>query len=330
MESTRKQLIDLLKEQDSHISGQQLSEALDISRTAVWKHMNELKKDGYEIEAIQRKGYKIVSSPDKVSKNTLQWGLNTKWIGQHLYHYPQVESTQDIVHQLAKEGKPHGTVVIADEQVKGKGRMAREWHSPEGKGVWMSILLRPDLPPVQAPQLTLLTATVLANVMDKRSALVPSIKWPNDILVHHKKVAGILTEMQAEQDRIQYVVLGIGINVNQEDGEIPSMIAHKASSLKMESGEKWDIQEFVQSILSTFEKTYDSFIEEGFQEIKQEWERYGYKIGEKVTISTMRRDFKATLLGIEADGALLAKDEQGEMEKLYSAEIHWGEGGYHA
>lgn len=330
MESTRKQLIDLLEKQESHISGQQLSEELNISRTAVWKHMNELKKDGYGIEAVQRKGYKIVSYPDKVSKNTLQWGLETEWLGQHLHHYPQVESTQDIVHQFAKQGKPHGTVVIADEQVKGKGRMAREWSSPEGKGIWMSFLLRPLLPPVQAPQLTLLTATVLAQVIAEESDLCPRIKWPNDILVNHKKVSGILTEMQAEQDRIQYVVLGIGINVNQNEKDIPTSLAHKASSLKMESDKEWDIQRTIQAILRSFETTYDTFIEQGFQGVKQEWERYGYKIGEKVTISTMKRNFNATLVGIEADGALIAKDEEGNIEKLYSAEIHWGEGGYHA
>ncbi|MCA0970371.1 biotin--[acetyl-CoA-carboxylase] ligase [Halobacillus litoralis] len=330
MESTRKRLIDLLEKQEEHISGQQLSEQLDISRTAVWKHMKELRKDGYEIEAVQRKGYKIVSSPDKVSENTLRWGLDTHWIGCELHHFSQVESTQDIVHRLAKENKPHGTVVIADEQLKGKGRMAREWHSPEGKGIWMSLLLRPTLPPVQAPQLTLLTATVLAKVIDECSELSPAIKWPNDILIHHKKVSGILTEMQAEQDQIQYVVLGIGMNVNQNEDEIPSSIAHKASSLKLESGDEWDIPKTIQTILRTFETTYDAFIKSGFEQVKYEWERYGYRIGEKVTISTMKRTFEAVLIGIEPDGALRARDMDGKVEKLYSAEIHWGEGGYHA
>ncbi|MBA2173899.1 biotin--[acetyl-CoA-carboxylase] ligase [Halobacillus locisalis] len=330
MESTRKQLIDLLENEQGHISGQQLSEALNISRTAVWKHMNELKKDGYEIEAVRRKGYKIVSYPDKISGNTLQWGLDTAWIGQQLYHYDQVESTQDIVHQMAKQGKPHGTVVIADEQVKGKGRMAREWHSPQGKGIWMSILLRPPLPPVQAPQITLLTATVLAEMVAAESTLDPQIKWPNDILVNHKKVSGILTEMQAEQDRIQYIVLGIGMNVNQDAVDLPPAIAHKASSLKEESGMEWNIQRTIQSILRTFETTYDQFIDKGFEQVKAKWEHYGYRIGERVTISTMRDTWEATLIGIESDGALRAKRDYGKVEKLYSAEIHWGEGGYDA
>ncbi|MBN9653052.1 biotin--[acetyl-CoA-carboxylase] ligase [Halobacillus sp. GSS1] len=330
MESTRKELIELLNHLEGHISGQELSDRLGISRTAVWKHMNELKKDGYEIEAVQRKGYKILSSPDKISENTLRWGLGTKWLGHELHHYDQVESTQEIVHQLAKQGKPHGTVVIADEQVKGKGRMSRNWDSPKGKGIWMTILLRPNLPPVQAPQITLLAATVLARMIAERSTLVPQIKWPNDLLINHKKVSGILTEMQAEQDTIQYIVLGMGMNVNQEDREIPSDIKYKASSLKIESSEHWNIQQTVQHILRLFEETYERFESHGFASIKKDWEHFGYKIGEEVTISTMRKTWQATLIGIEPDGALRARSIDGEEEKLYSAEIHWGEGGYHA
>ncbi|MFC7060430.1 biotin--[acetyl-CoA-carboxylase] ligase [Halobacillus seohaensis] len=330
METTRNRLIQLLNQEEGYISGQQLSEQLSISRTAVWKHMKELEKDGYEMESVQRKGYRILSSPNKVSENTLQWGLNTSWIGHHLYHYDEVSSTQEIAHQLAKQGKPHGTVVVANEQLEGKGRMARPWHSPKGKGIWMSILLRPDLSPVQAPQLTLLAATVLAEVIARRSNLSPQIKWPNDILINHKKVSGILTEMQAEHDQIQYVVLGIGINLNQLDEEIPSEIRHKASSLQVESMQDWLIAETIQDILMNFETTYDEFSVEGFNHVKEIWEQYGYKIGDKVTITTMKRKWEATLVGIEADGALNTRDMYGTEEKLYSAEIEWGEGAYDA
>ncbi|UOQ42733.1 biotin--[acetyl-CoA-carboxylase] ligase [Halobacillus salinarum] len=330
MESTRKQLINILEKQKEHISGQELSDQLNISRTAIWKHMNELKKDGYQIEAVQRKGYKIISYPDKISENTLQWGLETSWIGKELHHYDQVESTQAIAHRMAKQGKPHGTVIVADEQVKGKGRMSRPWHSPKGKGIWMSLLLRPELAPIQAPQLTLLAATVLAELISHYSELDPKIKWPNDILVNHKKISGILTEMQAEQDQIQYVVLGIGINVNQEEDEIPEEIRHKASSLKIESNKTWEVQTVIQHILRLFEQTYDQYLDSGFEHVKSIWEHYGYRIGEEVKISTMKRSWKAFLVGIEPDGALLARDDSGNEEKLYSAEIHWGEGGYHA
>ncbi|WP_082234013.1 biotin--[acetyl-CoA-carboxylase] ligase [Halobacillus massiliensis] len=330
MESTRNRLIHILNKNEGYQSGQELSDQLGISRTAVWKHMKELEKDGYEIEAVQRKGYRIVSSPDKISENTIQWGLKTKWMAGQLHHFEEVSSTQEIAHQLAKQGKPHGTVVIADQQLSGKGRMERPWDSPKGKGIWMSMLLRPKLPPIQAPQLTLLTATVLAEVIEQKTGLKPQIKWPNDILIQHKKMAGILTEMQAEQDQIQYVVIGTGLNINQKAEDIAQEIHYKATSLLMETQEEWGIQDFIQSLLVQFEETYDRYIEEGFQHVKQKWETYGYKIGEEVEITTLRKSWKATLLGIEPDGALRARDREGNEEKLYSAEIHWGEGGYHA
>ncbi|MBM7552488.1 biotin--[acetyl-CoA-carboxylase] ligase [Thalassobacillus pellis] len=331
MESTRQKMIKLLaNNRTGYISGQELSRQLSVSRTAIWKHMKELEKDGYIIEAAPKKGYRIIDFPDKVSQNTLRWGLNTTWAGQELFHYNQVASTQEIAHKLAAEGHPHGTLVVADEQVKGKGRMARPWHSQKKDGIWMSLLLRPDLPPVQAPQITLLAATVLAKAIASASQVEPQIKWPNDLLINHKKMAGILTEMQAEQDQIQYVVLGMGININQDPGKFPDEIKKKATSLRQETGETWNITWLIQLILETFENTYEQFVHEGFGTVKKTWEQYGYKIGEQVTISTMRKTWEATLLGIEADGALLVKGIDGREEKLYSAEIHWGEGGYNA
>ncbi|MFD1018464.1 biotin--[acetyl-CoA-carboxylase] ligase [Thalassobacillus hwangdonensis] len=331
MASTRMKLINLLENNRAeYISGQELSNQLDISRTAVWKHMKQLELDGYQIEAAPRKGYRIISNPDKVSQNTLQWGLETKWMGKHLHHYDQVNSTQDIGHELAKEGAPHGTVIVADEQLKGKGRKARSWHSKKGEGIWMSIILRPDLAPVQAPQITLLAATVLAQVLAVEGDVEPQIKWPNDLLIDHKKVSGILTEMQAEQDHIQYIVIGIGMNVNQDGSKFPDDIRYKASSLKESTGHAWDITKLIQKILKKFEHTYEVFLKEGFKPIKLTWEHYGYRIDETVTISTMKKKWKATLVGIEADGALQIRNEDGSHEKLYSAEIEWGEGGYHA
>ncbi|WP_085508673.1 biotin--[acetyl-CoA-carboxylase] ligase [Thalassobacillus devorans] len=331
MESTRQRLIKILESnKNAYLSGQELSKRLNVSRTAVWKHMKELEKDGYKIEAAPRKGYRIVAFPDKVTKNTLRWGLNTIRIGKEIFHYEQVGSTQEIIHQLVKEGYGHGTVVVADEQVKGKGRMSRPWHSGKNQGIWMSLLLKPELPPVQAPQITLLTAVVLAEVFASVTKLTPQIKWPNDILINHKKIAGILTEMQAEQDQIQYIVLGIGINVNHDQQSIPEDIRHKATSLKIESQKSWEINWLIQLILETFENTYEQFLDKGFQAVKEKWGKYGYKIGEEVTISTMRKTWPATLVGIESDGALLTRTNDGKQEKLYSAEIHWGDDGYNA
>src|SRR5690625_1481639 len=218
MSSTRNKLIKILAEnKDEFVSGQSLSEQLNVSRSAIWKHMNGLKKDGYVIEGVEKRGYRIISYPDNiVSENTIAWGLQTDWLGKTIIHKKSVTSTQTVAHQLALDGTTHGTIVIADEQTKGRGRVSRQWFSPGEQGIWMSLIIRPKILPYQAPQLTLLTATVLAEVFQQYCGITPQIKWPNDVLVNGKKISGILTEMQVEQDNVLYVIVGIGINVNQD------------------------------------------------------------------------------------------------------------------
>lgn len=324
MESTRSRIINFLSEnQDKYVSGQEISNQLEISRSAIWKHMKELEKDGYIIEARPNKGYRIIKSPSKVSENTLQWGLTTEWLGKSIIHKESTPSTQIIAHNLAMENAVHGTVVIANEQTAGRGRLNREWHSAKHKGIWLSIILRPDIPPNLAPQLTLLCATVLANVLKEELNIDPKIKWPNDIILNDKKVAGILTEMQAEQDKINYVVIGIGINVNQDENELPNGIHYKATSLKLQTGKESDITKLIQSMLKKFEVTYTEFLNSGFSTIKEIWESYGYRIGEKVSIKTFKEVREVILVGIAEDGALLAKYEDGSINKVFSGEIEW-------
>lgn len=324
MESTRDRLIALLEQHsDNYISGQRLSEALHISRNAIWKHMKELEKDGYVIEAKPRKGYRIMKSPDKISSNSLKWGLHTKWLGRTIIHKEKTESTQIIGHQAARENVPHGTVIIADEQTGGRGRMSRQWHSSKDKGMWISIILRPEMLPNHASQLTLLTATVLADVLHALDHVEPLIKWPNDLLLHQKKVAGILTEMQAEQDCIQYMLIGVGLNVNQTAADLHPDIQSKATSLKIETGENWSIKNIIQSFLTAFEESFDSYMAHGFAPIKEKWESYGFKINEKINIKTFHEKWEGNFLGIAEDGALLTESKSGEPVKLYSAEIDW-------
>lgn len=323
MSSTRGKLIDLLNNHSNNfISGEKLSEALNISRSAVWKHMNELKKDGYTIEGVPRLGYRIIDTPDKISENTIKWGLDTTWLGKTIIHKETTETTQKDAQMAAREGKPHGTIVIANAQTNGKGRMGHLWHSTKDKGIWMSILLRPKLVPQQAPTLTLLAATVLADVLAKNISEKVTIKWPNDILIGSKKVAGILTEMQAEQDQIQYVVMGIGLNVNQSLQEMPPDIKQIATSFQIETNHLWDINVLIQDILRTFEKSYTTFMDNGFTPIKQKWESFGYQMGREIRIKTIQESYDAIFSGIDEDGALLVTHE-GKTKKLYSAEIDW-------
>lgn len=324
MESTRNRLITLLaKNKDTYISGQTLSEQLNISRSAIWKHMNELKKDGYIIEGIPKKGYRIITSPEKVSENTLQWGLETEWLGQSIVHKQSTSSTQTIAHQLAQEGCKHGTVVIADQQVQGKGRLNRKWESTDKKGIWMSLILRPEISPQLAPQLTLLTATVLADVLKNHLHITPQIKWPNDILINDKKVAGILTEMQAEQDQIKYIIIGIGMNVLHEELDLPDHLLNKATSLGLETDDSLDLRSIIQETLTVFEQTYKQYLNEGFKPIKKNWEHYGFKIGKLISVKTLTKQWNAIFSGIDEDGALLIRNSDGTNEKLYSAEINW-------
>jgi len=326
MQSTRNKLIEILAQhKHEYVSGQMLSEKLNISRSAIWKHMKALEKAGYKIEAKPRVGYQIINFPNQLNEYTLQWDLDTKWLGKSIIHKKSTVSTQIDAHKLAQNNATHGTIVIADEQTGGMGRKNREWHSAKQKGIWLSLILRPDIYPYEAPQLTLLTATVLADVLNVHPNLQVNIKWPNDILMNHRKVAGILTEMQAEQDDIQYIIIGIGINVNQQTADLPISLQKKATSLKIESKQEWSIKKIVQDILQIFEERYNHYIKHGFPKIKNKWENYGYKIGETIWIRTLKDAWQATFLGIAADGALLTKLKNGDVKKVYSAKIDWFE-----
>src|SRR5690625_153920 len=190
MSSTRNRLIQMLAEhEETYISGQFLSDELHISRSAIWKHMNELKKDGYEIEGKANKGYRIISYPNKLSENTVSWGLQTEWLGKKLIHKQSVPSTQRIAHELALDGAKHGTIVLADEKGEGKERVEKCFHSKKEQCIWMSIILPPDIPPDLAPRLTLLTGRVLTNVLDRYADITPQSKWPNDVLINGRKIS---------------------------------------------------------------------------------------------------------------------------------------------
>ncbi|RLL48227.1 biotin--[acetyl-CoA-carboxylase] ligase [Oceanobacillus piezotolerans] len=324
MQSTRNKLIDILSNNsDTYISGQAISEQLQISRSAIWKHMKELEKDGYVIEGKSKRGYRILEYPNKLSGNTIKWGLETEWLGKEIIYKDTLKSTQILAHELAQGHAQHGTVVVAGEQTQGRGRMDHTWESSKEKGIWMSFILRPEIAPNQAPQLTLLAATVLAEVLRRDVGVVPMIKWPNDLLINRKKCAGILTEMQAEQDQIWYVVLGMGINVNHTLDDFPKDLHSRATSLKLETDKTWEIRDLIQKILVTFERTYNTYLDNGFSVIKERWEKDGFRIGEQIKIKTLRDKWEAPFLGIAEDGALQTKTPNGEETKLYSAEIDW-------
>lgn len=326
MQSTlRKKLLDAFTEHEGEfLSGQYLADLMGCSRTAVWKHIEDLRNEGFELEAVRRKGYRIIQKPEHVSANEIRLGLKTSLIGQQIHYKESVDSTQKVAHRLGMENALEGTVVIADEQIGGKGRMDRRWHSPKHIGIWMSVILRPQIPLSMAPQLTLLTAVAVAQAIVENTGLEPQIKWPNDLLVNGKKVTGILTELQAEADRINSVIIGIGINVNQAVTDFPEGLRAVATSLSIEKGELINRASLIQTIFLKLEKLYLLYLETGFHPIKLLWESYAISIGKTITARTLTGNITGKALGINDDGVLKIEDKNGVVHSIYSADIELG------
>ncbi|WP_070121116.1 biotin--[acetyl-CoA-carboxylase] ligase [Bacillus marinisedimentorum] len=303
------------------LSGQQISEALGCSRTAVWKYIEDLRKEGFRLEAVPRKGYRITALPETLSGSAIRFGLKTAWFGGTVEVHDALPSTQKTAHIRSNEGAAEGTVIAAEKQTEGRGRLNRSWDSIAGKGIWMSIILRPDIPPRQAPQLTLLAAAAVRTGIQKVTGLTSDIKWPNDLLINGRKVAGILTELQADPDRVQAVIIGIGLNVNHDLADFPAHLQDKASSLAAEGGVHFNRNAVIAGILEELESLYFKYLKEGFAPVKQAWEEGAVSIGRKITATTVTSTLTGYAVGITGDGVLLLKDEEGAIHQIYSADI---------
>ena len=318
----RKKIIEAFSHsEDEFLSGQALADIVGCSRTAIWKHIEELRKEGFILEAVRRKGYRILETPDSVTANKIRLGLQTKTLGQVIHYEESVKSTQKIAHVLAGDGALEGTLVISDEQTAGRGRLMREWHSSKGTGIWMSLILKPLLPPQKAPQFTLITAVAVVQAIEEVSDLHPQIKWPNDILINGKKVTGILTELQAESDKINSIIIGIGMNVNHTKKHFPDELQSIATSLAIEQGNQLSRSALVQNILERMEILYDLYMKEGFTPIKLLWESYAISIGKKIIARTINGNIEGRALGITDEGVLKIEDASGVVHQIYSADI---------
>jgi BirA family biotin operon repressor/biotin-[acetyl-CoA-carboxylase] ligase len=319
----RQQLVQLLlNDKGEYVSGQMISEQLGCSRTAIWKHINELRKDGYEVDAVPKKGYLIINQPDRISATEVLSQLETSRLGHRIHYEETVTSTQEIAHKLANDSDQEGVVVLAEEQLKGRGRLGRPWHSPKGSGIWMSLVLKPQIAPQKAPQLTLLAAVGVVQALHKVTGLQAEIKWPNDLLINGRKVVGILTELQAEADRVHSVIIGMGINVNLEQDQFPSELQSTATSISHEVGHTVTRAKLICAILYEIEKLYDSYLENGFHVIKLLWESYAASIGKRIHVRTLTDEFDGLALGISEEGVLLVEDDAGKVHRIFSADIH--------
>lgn len=312
----------MLREADGYVSGQQLCEKFQVSRTAVWKVINQLKDEGYQIEAVRNKGYHIVESPDVLTKEelTVQIGNQTKWAGQQIFCFETIDSTNIRARQLGENHAPHGTLVVSEQQTAGRGRRGRSWESPAGSSIYMSILLKPDFLPTQAPMLTIVMAYSVAVALRRKTGLDFQIKWPNDIVLNGKKVVGILTEMSTEIDYINHVVIGVGINVNTET--FPKELCATATSIRKESGTTWKRAKLIGEILQEFEVQYDRFIvEKDLSYLQEAYNAILVNCNREVCILAEKDGYHAIALGIDPKGELLVRKEDGSEEAVYAGEV---------
>jgi BirA family biotin operon repressor/biotin-[acetyl-CoA-carboxylase] ligase len=315
----KEKILEFLKSQKEYISGEEISSKLGITRAGVWKNINKLKEEGYNIESMTRKGYRLITTPNIITKSEVSSIIHTKVLGKDIRYYDQINSTNEMAKTLAREGASEGTVVIADRQLSGKGRLGKHWDSPSGTGIWMSIILKPDIMPVQASQLTLLAGLSVCEAVNKVTGLESRIKWPNDVVVNRKKVCGILTEMSAELDGINYIIVGIGINVNTK--EFTEELSH-ATSLSLEGGKDYMRRYIIKEILEVFEEDY--MVYKKGRNIKHFLQRYKdncITLNGDVKIITHQREYTAYAKDIAKDGSLIVTDEQGQEETIFSGEV---------
>lgn len=306
------------------VSGEELSRSLGVSRTAVWKLMEGLRAAGYQLEALPRQGYRLVASPDAVTPQEVLPGLTTRTFGRKIEYRESVGSTNDLAKQMARAGAPEGLLVIADEQTAGKGRLGRAWTTPRSSALAMSLVLRPRLSPVQAPRVTLVAAVAVAEAVRDVTGLPVGIKWPNDLQLHGRKFCGILTEMEAEIDRIAFVVCGMGLNINLPRESLPEEFRSSATSLMAELGTPVSRAPLVQAILSRFEEVYAELIAGRFDAVLDRWRALSVTLGQPVWVHSVTGE--ATVEGVAEDvdeeGALLVRESaSGVLRRVFAGEV---------
>ncbi|HRY47224.1 MAG TPA: biotin--[acetyl-CoA-carboxylase] ligase [Candidatus Paceibacterota bacterium] len=304
------------------VSGTDLSQRLGISRAAIWARIEELRSIGYDIQAGPHLGYRLISSPDRLHADDLLSRLDPpQIIGRDIRVFQETSSTNDVVEKFGRDGVKEGVVVLAESQTKGRGRLGRKWVSQTGKGLWFSVLLRPDLRPSAATQLTAATAVALTEAIRQATSLQPDIKWPNDLLIGGRKIAGILTELSAELDHIKHLILGIGLNVNQDSGDFPPEIRRTATSLRLASGTMWDRADIAVAILVQLDRIYHRIKKQQFGAIAEEYERQCLTLGHRVMIQTGSRTIQGRAESLDADGALLVRTQHGRLERILGGDV---------
>lgn len=303
------------------LSGEELSSRLGVSRTAIWKHIKALREEGYVFESQPRLGYRLVHMADSLQGHTIHNGLQTRTMGQKIIFREILDSTNALAKEEALNGAPEGLLVLAETQTNGRGRRGRSWISQSGKGIWSSLVLRPEVSPMEASKLTIIASVAVIKTIEKVYNLVAGIKWPNDIVLEGKKIAGILTELSADVERINHVILGIGINVSQEEADFPKELQPFASSLYLSTGAFMPRQRILQVLLQEFEVLYEGFLRGEFASILNEWRRYSVTIGKEVVVDRIKDQVTGIAIDVDADGVLLVQREDGTLERIVAGDV---------
>lgn len=313
----KEEILRLLRSADGYISGQELCNRFGVSRTAVWKAINQLKEAGYEIEAQQNKGYRLMAAPDLMTETEIKSLMHTEWVAKEVLYFDTIDSTNTKAQELAEKGYPSGTLVVADKQESGKGRRGRSWVSPSGTGIFMTLMIKPDINPNNASMLTLVAALAVAKAITSVTGEEAMIKWPNDIVVNSKKVCGILTEMNAQFDYINHIVVGIGINVHNES--FPEEISQMASSLMIEAGGKrFHRAQIIAETMSYFEQYYDTFLKtQDLSALVREYDELLVNRNKSVRVLDPKEPFDGKAMGITPKGELIV--DTWESRKLVSS-----------
>lgn len=315
-------LLALRRAGSGFVSGAELSQRLGITRAAIWARIEELRQIGYEISASPHQGYQLQSVPDRlVADDLIGLVAGHHVIGRDIRVFEETNSTNDIVEKLARDGVKEGAVVFAEAQTRGRGRLGRKWLSPARRGLWFSVLLRPDLRPQAATQLTVAAATALCRAIRAQTELTPQVKWPNDILINGRKVAGVLTELAAEIDHVKHLILGIGVDVNLTASEFPAELKKVATSLKIESGRHLNRLDLAAAILRELDADYQRIQRGRFAEVADEWEEQCITLGHRVRIHIGNREITGRAEALDDDGALLVRTEHGHLERIIGGDV---------
>ncbi len=312
-------ILDLLKQNQSYVSGEQISNKIGVTRAAIWKGIKKLQEEGYIIESKTKIGYKLIEEPDVVTTSVLKPLLKNNKLVQEIYYKDELDSTNEFAKSLAREGALEGTIVIADTQTSGKGRLGRTWVSPPKTGIWLSLILRPEIKPQHAGQLTLLSGLCMCEAIHNITGMNSYIKWPNDVVVNGKKVCGILTEMNAEIERVNHVVLGIGVNVNQNEfnEDLPY-----ATSLSIEGQTNYKRSIIVKEFIDIFEKAYEAYkVSESLAEFLPRYENKCITLGKEVKIIEGGREIIAQAINVEENGNLIVMLSDGSKKQIYAGEV---------